>query len=834
MKQFFILNTLLQTVKEFSHSQMLSQTKEKTLSLILEARALLGRMEYNRGNVEAALHVFNGIDIAAIVPKIKLSLSRRAECQKLRPRSNLVPPMSMHAVSLLFEAIFLKAKSLVHLGRYKDAAQSCNTILEAVESAFPGGLPENFGTDCKFQETLSKAVELLPELWKLAGFFQEAISSYRRALLTHWNLGAETTAKIQKEFAIFLLYGGCDANPPNLRSQMDGSFVPRNNIEEAVLLLMILLRMFVLKKVEWDPSIINHLTFALSIAGELNALAKHVEALLPGVVERKERYYALALCYLAEGDDFVALNLLKKILTAREDPNCLKALLLAARICGENSLHADEGVSYARRALANLDHGCDATVSVANLLLSISLSTQARSSVSDTERVARQSEALEVLEKARKTMKNNDHRIIYTLSLENADQRKLDVALHYAKMLVRLEAGSDVRSWILLARILSAEKRFVDAETIINVALDQTGKWSQGELLRIKARVQVSQGQLNNAIVTYSQLLSILQLRSKSLDSAVNLLKGGENDRTLELAMWHDLAMIYTRMHQWRDAEVCISKLKVIRPFSASSWHATGQLYEAKGLHRQALGAYRHALEIEPTHVPSLVSTAMVLRQLGHLSVGIKSFLTEALRLDRTNYSAWFNLGLLYKSESGRLVEAAECFEAATLLEESAPMLAFESFMDAYTIGEDIMAWDDGDASQFPLFMCSRLFIWIIVILGAILATRIVLVGATWVGQPRVAQVVEHCPVDSRLQLAKVKGSADLRPPLIKVESLADSKLSLVKVEVDRDSLADLELGMPNVKGSADRRLPITEVESLDDLDIMLVRWRLAEMVRST
>jgi hypothetical protein len=50
-------------------------------------------------------------------------------------------------------------------------------------------------------------------------------------------------------------------------------------------------------------------------------------------------------------------------------------------------------------------------------------------------------------------------------------------------------AGSELRSWLLLARILSAQKHFADAETIVDAALDQSGKWSQGDLLRTKARI---------------------------------------------------------------------------------------------------------------------------------------------------------------------------------------------------------------------------------------------------------------------------------------------------------------------------------------------------------
>lgn len=403
-----------------------------------------------------------------------------------------------------------------------EAAQLCGTLLDTVEAALPRGLPENFGVDCKLHDTLSRAVELLPELWKLAGFSQEAVSSYRRALLTHWNLSAETVARIQKEFAIFLLHGGCYANPPNLRSQMDASFIPRNNFEEAVLLLMILLRKFALNKIEWDPTIVDHLAFALSVCGELKALARQLEELPPRAMERKERHYRLALCYLGEGDDMVALNLLKKILSAREDPNCLKSLLLASKICGEDSAHAEEGVHFARRALANLGDGCDTIGSVANLLLGISLSTHSRSSVSDSQRLAWQCESLAALEKADQIMPK-DYKVIYHLSLENAEQRKLDAALYYAKLLLKLEAGSNIKSWVLLARILSAKKCYLDAVDIVDAALEQSGMWGQGELLQTKARIQMAQGKLKNAVESYTQLLAILQLRSKAAGSGTNL-----------------------------------------------------------------------------------------------------------------------------------------------------------------------------------------------------------------------------------------------------------------------------------------------------------------------
>ncbi|KAJ4822768.1 hypothetical protein Tsubulata_004162 [Turnera subulata] len=679
-----------------------------------EARALLGRIEYQKGNIEAALHVFEGIDIAAVTPKIKSTLARkggRGEHKKRHSQNSAMPPMSAHAVSLLLESLFLKAKSLQHLGRFKDhicgfigtfhyldlcnmlsafqnsifpeAAQSCKVILDIVESSLPDGLPENFAADYKLQETLNKAVELLPELWKLADSPREAIISYRQALLHHWDLDVKTIARIQKEFAIYLLYSGGEASPPNLRSQMDSSFVPQNNMEEAILLFMILLRKISLKRIEWDASILDHLTFALSVSGGLNALACQVEAIPPRVIDRGEFYHILGLCYCGAGQELVALNLWRKLLHVSEDPNHLPALLMASKVCGKAPNLAEEGITYACRALQNLESDCDQLDATANCLLGIALSAHSQLAVADSERENRQAEALQVLETAGQRSMMQDANILYHLSLENAEQRKLDSAHFYAKHLLKLESGSNVEVWLLLARILSAQKQYADAETITIAALEQTAKWDQGVLLRTKAKLQIAQGQLKNAIETYTQLLAVLQVQNKSFGAGRKLQKSsGKPSRHLELELevWHDLASVYISLSHWRDAEICLFKSKAIKPYSASRCHITGVLYERKGLDKEALKAYASALDVDPTHVPSLVSSAAVHRRRGEQSKEIaRSFLMQALRLDRMNATAWYNLGLLHKAEgtSSSILEAAECFQAAAMLEESTPVEPF-------------------------------------------------------------------------------------------------------------------------------------------------------------
>ncbi|GMH25882.1 hypothetical protein Nepgr_027725 [Nepenthes gracilis] len=641
------------------------------------ARALLGRLEYQKGNVEAALHVFEGIDIGAITPKIKLTLSIRG--RRRSSRDDDTPPMSMLDASRMLDAIFLKAKSLQTLGKFEEAAQSCKVILDIVESSLPDGLPENFGADCKLQETLINAVELLPELWKLAECPHEAILSYRRALLHHWNLDAETISKIQKEFALYLLYSGGEVILPDLRFQLDTAFVPKNNLEEAILLLMILYRKINLKIIKWDPSILDHLSFALCVSGQPRALASLVEELLPGIIDRKERYYSLALCYYGDGDSFSALNLLRKLLASREDPNNVPALLMASKVCPDHCQFT-EGIGYAQRALEKMEEGCTEMVGIANDLLGLSLAELAKSVSANSERVARQSEAVQALERAGNLTEYRDTTIVYHLSLEYAEQRKLDSALYYAKKLVKLEGGSNVKGWILLARILSAQKRFADAETIVDAAINETGEWDRGELLRTKAKLQIAQDHLGNAIKTYSQLLAVFQVQSKSFGSGKNLLKGiGNYDRHLELETWHDLAYIYIRLSRWQDVDICLSKSKAINPQAASRWHVIGKVNEAKGRYKEALEVYTVALDIDPAHVPSLISLAEVLSRLSPRSHSvIRSFLMDVLRLDRTNHFAWRNLGRLYKEEGGASSsEAADCFRAACFLEETAPVEPF-------------------------------------------------------------------------------------------------------------------------------------------------------------
>lgn len=385
-------------------------------------------------------------------------------------------------------------------------------MLDAVEKIFYHGIPDVL-VDNKLQDTVSRAVELLPELWKQAGCYHEAMSAYRRALLSQWNLENDCCARIQKGFAVFLLYSGVEAGPPSLAVQIDGSYVPRNNLEESILLLMILMRKSYLGKIKWDPSVMEHLTFALSLCSQTSVLAKQLEEVMPGVFHRVERWKTMAFCYSGAGQNKVALNLLRKSLHNHEKPDDLTSLLLAAKICSEDALLAAEGVGYAQRAIANAQGINDHLKGVGLRMLGLCLGKQISSS--DFERSRLQSDALKSLDGA-VALECNNSDLIFELGVQYAEHRNLNLALRYAKQFIDATGGSILKGWRLLALVLSAQRRFPEAEVVADAALDETTKWEQGPLLRMKAKLKIAQSSPMDAIETYRNLLALVQAQRKS------------------------------------------------------------------------------------------------------------------------------------------------------------------------------------------------------------------------------------------------------------------------------------------------------------------------------
>lgn len=102
---------------------------------------------------------------------------------------------------------------------------------------------------------------------------------------------------------------------------------------------------------------------------------------------------------------------------------------------------------------------------------------------------------------------------------------------------------------------------------------------------------------------------------------------------------------------------------------------------EGRGSIKEALAAYTNAVFLDPEYVPCKILLGALLSKMGPQALPVaRNVLSDALRFDPTNRNAWYYLGMVHKDD-GRYSDAAECFQAASMLEESDPIESFSSIL---------------------------------------------------------------------------------------------------------------------------------------------------------
>lgn len=76
-----------------------------------------------------------------------------------------------------------------------------------------------------------------------------------------------------------------------------------------------------------------------------------------------------------------------------------------------------------------------------------------------------------------------------------------------------------LKGWRLLALVLSALHRHKEADVVTDAALDETAKWEQGPLLKMKAKLKIAQSLPTDAVEAYRLLLALVQAQRKSFGS---------------------------------------------------------------------------------------------------------------------------------------------------------------------------------------------------------------------------------------------------------------------------------------------------------------------------
>ena len=104
-------------------------------------------------------------------------------------------------------------------------------------------------------------------------------------------------------------------------------------------------------------------------------------------------------------------------------------------------------------------------------------------------------------------------------------------------------------------------------------------------------------------------------------------------------------------------------------------------MFEGRGQNQEALNATINAILLETNHVPSKILMSALIHKMGSKALSAaRSMLSDALRVEPTNRMAWYYLGLVHKHD-GRMGDAADCFQAASMLEEFDPIESFSTLL---------------------------------------------------------------------------------------------------------------------------------------------------------
>lgn len=104
-------------------------------------------------------------------------------------------------------------------------------------------------------------------------------------------------------------------------------------------------------------------------------------------------------------------------------------------------------------------------------------------------------------------------------------------------------------------------------------------------------------------------------------------------------------------------------------------------MFDGRGQVGEALAASANAVLFEPNYAQSKILMGSLMLKMGPKALPVaRSLLSDALRIEPTNRMAWYHLGLTHKHD-GRIGDAADCFQAASMLEESDPIESFSSIL---------------------------------------------------------------------------------------------------------------------------------------------------------
>uniref|UniRef100_A0A663ETM3 Tetratricopeptide repeat domain 7A n=1 Tax=Aquila chrysaetos chrysaetos TaxID=223781 RepID=A0A663ETM3_AQUCH len=335
--------------------------------------------------------------------------------------------------------------------------------------------------------------------------------------------------------------------------------------------------------------------------------------------------------------------------------------------------------------------------------------------------------ALQTLERAR-DLAPEDHQIILYLSLQLALVRQISDAIEHLQEALQL-CKDDLNSLHLLALLFSAQKHYQHALDVINMAVVEHPE--SFSLLFTKVKLEWIHKGPEDALVTCRHMLQMWQMvynvlqhsgsekgssvtetpvikkhnglhltlpdahdadsgsqRASSL--AASRLEQAMSEITMQSSamkqgpmqlwtaleqIWLQAAELFMEQQHLKEASFCIQEAASLFPTSHAVLYMRGKLAEMKGNLEEARQLYDEALTVNPAGVEIMHSLGLVLSRLERRDLAQK-VLRDAIRIQTTSHRAWNSLGEVLQAQ-GKNEAAIECFLTALDLESSSPVIPF-------------------------------------------------------------------------------------------------------------------------------------------------------------
>uniref|UniRef100_A0A8C9E222 Tetratricopeptide repeat domain 7A n=1 Tax=Phocoena sinus TaxID=42100 RepID=A0A8C9E222_PHOSS len=361
------------------------------------------------------------------------------------------------------------------------------------------------------------------------------------------------------------------------------------------------------------------------------------------------------------------------------------------------------------------------------LALGLTYSLQATDATLKSKQDELHRKALQTLERAQQ-LAPGDPQVILYVSLQLALVRQISSAMEQLQEALKV-CKDDANALHLLALLFSAQKHYQHALDVINMAITEYPENFNLMFTKVKLE-QILKGP-EEALVTCRQMLRLWQTlysfsqlggleKDGSLAEGLTLKKQSGMHLTLpdahdadsgsrrassiaasrlEEAMseltvpssvlkqgpmqlwttleqiWLQAAELFMEQQHLKEAGFCIQEAAGLFPTSHSVLYMRGRLAEMKGSLEEAKQLYKEALTVNPDGVRIMHSLGVMLSQLGHKSLAQK-VLRDAVERQSTCHEAWQGLGEVLQAQ-GQSEAAVDCFLTALELEASSPVLPF-------------------------------------------------------------------------------------------------------------------------------------------------------------